>query len=621
MTKARFDHPFAVAVREQLRVRGHFASKVAAEMAKDGHPGPRADTIYRWLAGRTLPSSAKSVDFTLRVEQHFGLARYELTDLLPRDVRLYARNRAEMSYREVHTLAWHLPDDFDRRPRKDRTQILEWVRSTVFHQQTEYRRYVGEMRDKPFSLRFENIPLNYRPTTDPQKSRRSPLVRDAPQALQQEMQSLLAFRTSAFAPVGLERLGRWKSATAAHHAGNFSRFFGALSADPASPASGAGLPLEAMTFALCLSPELCDWYLNWRERRRGFYGTNEFSLLIAINGLLQPRTGWLYQSPGLAKALRPIDGFITPDQIADIASDWHGACLRMLGHVRGRTHDIKRVMRGHRDPAEPILPVLAAPKPADVYRRIEDEILKWKPSERTDPLGAAEATRDYLLVHIALKTGLRQRNLRELRLARPGQLGTKESDLEKMQAGEIRKRADTGAWELYVPLSAFKNAHSRFFGGKPLLVELGNSGRFAERMDLWVKRHRARLIGPAKDPSTMFVRKGRRQDDDVTMSIASMTHHWYRITRKYGIYNPYTKRGAVQGLLPHGPHNVRDVRATHVLKATGSYEIASYAIHDTAATIEKHYGRFLPGEKARKASDIVDMIWSDDKHVPRRSPR
>ena len=96
------------------------------------------------------------------------------------------------------------------------------------------------------------------------------------------------------------------------------------------------------------------------------------------------------------------------------------------------------------------------------------------------------------------------------------------------------------------------------------------------------------------------------------MSVASITHHWYRITWKYGIHDPYTGRGAVEGLMPHGPHNVRDVRATHVLKATGSYELASYAVHDTAETIERHYGRFLPGEKAKKASGILNAIWSNE---------
>ena len=37
----------------------------------------------------------------------------------------------------------------------------------------------------------------------------------------------------------------------------------------------------------------------------------------------------------------------------------------------------------------------------------------------------------------------------------------------------------------------------------------------------------------------------------------------------------------------HGPHNVRDVLATHILKKTGSYEQASYAIQDTADTVRQ----------------------------------
>ncbi len=31
---------------------------------------------------------------------------------------------------------------------------------------------------------------------------------------------------------------------------------------------------------------------------------------------------------------------------------------------------------------------------------------------------------------------------------------------------------------------------------------------------------------------------------------------WRLAIQRYGIYNPYTGRGAIKGLLPHGPHNV-----------------------------------------------------------------
>ncbi len=79
--------------------------------------------------------------------------------------------------------------------------------------------------------------------------------------------------------------------------------------------------------------------------------------------------------------------------------------------------------------------------------------------------------------------------------------------------------------------------------------------------------------------------------------------------QRYGIFNPYTGRGAIKGLLPHGPHSVRDILATHVLERTGSFEQASYAIQDTPAMVAKHYGRFLPHDKAALAAQILNKVW------------
>lgn len=62
-------------------------------------------------------------------------------------------------------------------------------------------------------------------------------------------------------------------------------------------------------------------------------------------------------------------------------------------------------------------------------------------------------------------------------------------------------------------------------------------------------------------------------------------------------------------MLPHGPHSIRDVLATHVLKQTGSYEQASYAIQDTPEMVAKHYGRFLPHDKSALAAEILNRVW------------
>jgi hypothetical protein len=54
---------------------------------------------------------------------------------------------------------------------------------------------------------------------------------------------------------------------------------------------------------------------------------------------------------------------------------------------------------------------------------------------------------------------------------------------------------------------------------------------------------------------------------------------------------------------------VRDVLATHVLKVTGSYEQASYAIQDTPEGVAKHYGRFMPQDKAALAAKVLNEAW------------
>src|SRR3546814_20565360 len=90
--------------------------------------------------------------------------------------------------------------------------------------------------------------------------------------------------------------------------------------------------------------------------------------------------------------------------------------------------------------------------------------------------------------------------------------------------------------------------------------------------------------------------------------------------QRYGIYNPFTGNGAIKGLMPHGPHNIRDVLATHILKQTGSYEQASYAIQDTPEMVKAHYGRFLPQAKAAIAAEVLNRVW-DEKQIGRAACR
>lgn len=130
-------------------------------------------------------------------------------------------------------------------------------------------------------------------------------------------------------------------------------------------------------------------------------------------------------------------------------------------------------------------------------------------------------------------------------------------------------------------------------------------------METYIRQDRAVLLKSAPDPGTFFVKATKSSSVQAEYDQHAFYEAWRLIIQRYGIYNPYTKRGAIKGLLPHGPHNVRDVLATHILKQTGSFEQASYAIQDTPDIVAKHYGRFLPENKSWLAAQILNRAWED----------
>jgi hypothetical protein len=254
--------------------------------------------------------------------------------------------------------------------------------------------------------------------------------------------------------------------------------------------------------------------------------------------------------------------------------------------------------------------VLEAESPAGEYRRIADEIVRLMPDARRYSKSRAEAVRSLLLIRLGLHLGLRQRNLRELLICPRGRSPTPERQLEQARRGEMRWSERDAGWEVLIPAAAFKNANSSFFGGRPFRLLLPDLGGLYSYIDEWLADHRQRLLGRARDPGTFFVKTVKTSSANAAYDQNTFYEAWRLTTQRYGIYNPYTGRGAIRDLLPHGPHNVRDVLATHILKKTGSYEQASYAIQDTPDMVAKHYGRFLPQDKAALAAEILNKVWA-----------
>ncbi len=265
--------------------------------------------------------------------------------------------------------------------------------------------------------------------------------------------------------------------------------------------------------------------------------------------------------------------------------------------------------RIHRDPFEPILAILEADSPVGEYRKITEEILRRRPDARLYPTSAAEATRAFLMLRLGLHLGLRQKNLRQLLVCRKGHPPTSERQLESLKRGELRWSAKDATWEVLIPAVAFKNAGSSYFRKNPFRLALPDLGGLYQEIEAYIDRHRRVLLKGAVDPGVFFVKTMKAKSKDAAYDQNTFYEAWRLAIQRYGIYNPYTGHGAIEGLLPHGPHNIRDVLATHVLKQTGSYEQASYAIQDTPDTIAEHYGRFLPQDKAALAAQVLNQVW------------
>lgn len=573
-------------------------------------------TIQSWASGTRVPRSVASLQMLSRIEQRYCLPLGYFRALLPHRTRAPAGHKLEgIAASEQRRLAWHLPDDFNDRPATERAGIVAWVQEHILSGATDYRRFQAAAMKQRYAIRFPAL-TGRRPrkqATSDEAANADPDIlaaaMDAPQGLAKEMADLVKFKTATLTEIGFSRNGVWGEETSSQKIEHFGLLFGALAASPTGNVAGFGVPLGDLSFGLLVFPTVWDWYVQWRERRRGFYTGWESDMLRLIGSLTRPETGWMRQTPQLAQHIKAVPNLISEADIATAQEDWAAACDTIHTHVLARAREIDRVARVHRDPFEPILPILEADSPVAEYRKITEEILRTLPDERRYPRHAAEAIRAFLMLRLGLHLGLRQKNLRQLMVCPRGKAPRTERQMEAMKRGELRWSDKADGWEVVIPAVAFKNADSSFFSGKPFRLVLPDLGDLYKHLGAYIGKHRANLLAEAEDPGTLFVKTVKSTSRDAAYDQNTFYEAWRLAIQRYGIWNPYTGRGVIKGLLPHGPHNIRDVLATHILKQTGSYEQASYAIQDTLEMVAKHYGRFFPQDKAALAANILNQVW------------
>ena len=424
-------------------------------------------TLLSWIQGERVPRSVVSFDILRRIEMRYRLPEGYFKKKLPHQARsVYGHDLGDISPAERRRISLHLPDDFSNLPFTKREEILDWVRRVIISGSTEYRRYQAAASKQRYAIRFPGVtygggslsPRTLASAANANQHMPEELddpdllsgVVDASPRLAMEMADLIRFKTSTLTAIGLQRNGVWGEETASQKIEHLGLMFGALAASPSGIIKGRGVPLSQLSFGLLVFPGVWDWYLQWREQRRGFYTKWEEDMLMVAQALTRAEVGWIRQHPELLKNVRPIEGLIAPEEIEFARRDWHGACDAFHRHAANRSKEIQRVSRVHRDPFEPIMCVLESDSPLAEYRKITDEILKRMPDEDRYPRSAAETVRSFLLLRLGLHLGLRQKNLRQLRVCPRGHFPTSERRLEDMKCGELRWSDRDGGWEVLI---------------------------------------------------------------------------------------------------------------------------------------------------------------------------
>ncbi len=282
-------------------------------------------TLLSWIQAGRMPRSIASFEILSRIERRYQLRQGYFKEKLPHPSRsLYGHKLADISPAERRRLAWHLPDDFGSLSFSKREEILDWVRRVIISGSTDYRRYQAAASKQRYAIRFPGVTYG-----GGSLSPRSSLlaggmsksadvsfedpdllsgVVDAPRRLAMEMADLIRFKTSTLTAVGFQRNGVWCEETASQKVEHLGLMFGALAASPAGVVRGRGVPLSQLTFGLLIFPGVWDWYLQWREQRRGFFTKWEEDMLMVAQALTRAEVGWICQHPDASEECQADQG-------------------------------------------------------------------------------------------------------------------------------------------------------------------------------------------------------------------------------------------------------------------------------------------------------------------------
>lgn len=539
--------------------------------------------LFGWRKGSRTPSDS-SLEVVKRLENILGAREGYLSSTVKSrylsqsfDLSSYGIDRSQQ-----RRISQHLPPNFNEKSHEERLEIVQWVIDNIV---------VSGNYEGDHSGAIANTYALCRPGA----SRR---LKPAPDLLVREIDDIMAFKTAEFIPYGFVRNKKWSKVVSESFEQHIMMMMGAL--------KSIGLPSECLSITVCLSPTIIDRYIAWRKTRSGDDHTRTIQMVLDyIEALLHPKHGYIFQSQNFANNLKEANGFIDQELAKSAKQDWAACCVNARTHIKNRLKEINELLVVKRDPFFPIISVLDAEDPLSEYLKIVDEIKRRTRDRVQTPVRWAEDQRAIMMIRIGLETGFRQKNLRQLLLCS----GKPDPNaLKRKLALAIYFDESLKAWRVVGPRKAIKNSDSSAFASRDLDFIIKDRDGLYRDIESWLEARKI-LLGDARSENFFIKSMRGTRAKAPEMNQYAYYNAFAATIARYGVYNPYTRKGAIPDLRVHGPHTIRDVLATAVIKRTGSYERAAAIIMDTVETVKNHYARWMPGEQFEAAQRSLDDVY------------
>lgn len=548
-----------------------------------------ATKIHSWASGRLEPTEGEE-PIVRRLEAHFEVEPGTLTGRIRKFLGVSPRSfRSEVW---PPSLRAEVPGDAksEAQVKKLRSYARRLLPKDFQYLSLDEKERIGRSIKAEFETKIKY--RQARRNAEPWR------VRELPPQIRATWERLVAYKTDP-APE-FDRARSWSERGTVSRVWNILHELFSWFALPQS-SGGLGIPVSDISFGLLACPEVFRRYVLWqRAKGGGTLNTGSRTWTGVLAHLTAPDTkdkrrrstgipGFLHFLPELASELTPIAGLLSEADIAHLRTrDGWAAGLSSFNQVAWKMWAGQEDNLQHsRDPFEPIRPILQLAEPMRVIYDMVAQAARDLPDPKVvNPRTRAIAVRRFVTLVLIVETALRRWNIAELVWLAENK-------------GQFQRTKD--GWQINLAVAEFKNSDSSFFGVHGYLGRTGSAyinllpQEYTSIFDEYISTSRPLLLDGRTSDALLINKKGTGLNHN------SITRDFTKFTWIYLVWHESTGTG-LPGVEKFGPHAIRHIIATDILKNTGDARLAADAIQDTVETVLSMYAFVLTEQKVQRVN-------------------